>query len=158
MREHVVFVLLFTRAWSASRVHRKSKHLRFFVLCNCNSRKIIWQGTNTEFHGMVVDGAEVTRNAKFTPEVAESSNDKNKRKRRRKPRLTGLSKQRQTANARERNRMRSLSTALLHLRDCLPSFIVPIDKKLSKIQTLRLAIRYIATLRKILQSPTLIKV
>lgn len=77
---------------------------------------------------------------------------KRKRKRRRKPRLTGLSKERQTANARERSRMRSISDALLHLRGHLPSTIVPKDKKLSKIQTLRLAIGYISDLWQVVQN------
>lgn len=74
-----------------------------------------------------------------------------KKKRRRKPRLTGLSKQRQTANARERSRMRSISAAMLQLRYHLPSSFAPKEKKLSKIQTLRFAIRYIGDLFDVLQ-------
>lgn len=74
-----------------------------------------------------------------------------KRRRRRKPRLTGLSKQRQTANARERSRMRSISAAMLELRYHLPSSLAPKEKKLSKIQTLRFAIRYIGDLWEVLQ-------
>lgn len=74
-----------------------------------------------------------------------------KRKRRRKPRLTGISKQRQSANARERSRMRSIGVAMLQLRHCLPPSLVPKSKKLSKIQTLRLAIGYIAYLFEVLQ-------
>lgn len=74
-----------------------------------------------------------------------------KKKRRRKPRLTGLSKQRQTANARERSRMRSISAAMLELRYHLPSSFAPKEKKLSKIQTLRYAIRYIGDLFEVLQ-------
>lgn len=74
-----------------------------------------------------------------------------KRRRRRKPRLTGLSKQRQTANARERSRMRSISAAMLQLRYHLPSSFAPKEKKLSKIQTLRFAIRYIGDLYEVLQ-------
>lgn len=77
---------------------------------------------------------------------------KRKRKRRRKPRLTGLSKQRQTANARERVRMRSITAAMLQLRYHLPSSLAPKEKKLSKIQTLRFAIRYISDLWEVLQS------
>ena len=74
-----------------------------------------------------------------------------KRKRRRKPKLTGLSKQRQKANARERIRMRSISAAMLQLRYRLPSSLAPKGKKLSKIQTLRFAIRYIGYLWNVLQ-------
>jgi transcription factor 15 len=84
-------------------------------------------------------------------ELRGESKVKKKRRRRRKPRLTGLSKERQTANARERTRMRSISDALLHLRYHLPSTVVPKDQKLSKIQTLRLAIGYIADLWQIVK-------
>ena len=101
-----------------------------------------------------MDRTELKRTSSFEDDAEESANDKRKRKRRRKPRLTGLSKQRQTANARERKRMRSISTALLHLRGCLPAYMVPAEKKLSKIQTLRLAIRYIAMLWQLLEPPS----
>ena len=74
-----------------------------------------------------------------------------RKKRRRKPRLTGLSKQRQRANARERLRMRDISAALLQLRYHLPASFAPKDKKLSKIQTLRFAIRYIGDLWEVLR-------
>lgn len=84
--------------------------------------------------------------------VVPSEDGTKRRKRRRKPRLTGLSKQRQTANARERLRMRSISTALRHLRHHLPTKFAPKDKRLSKIQTLRYAIRYITELLQILHS------
>jgi len=85
-----------------------------------------------------------------TQESSEALSNR-KRKRRRKPRLTGLSKQRQTANARERSRMRSISAAMLQLRYRLPSSFAPREKKLSKIQTLRFAIRYIGDLWDVLQ-------
>ncbi|XP_044734052.1 neurogenic differentiation factor 1 [Chrysoperla carnea] len=57
------------------------------------------------------------------------------------------------ANARERNRMHGLNAALDRLRSCVPLFVYntihiqqkPIQK-LSKIETLRLARNYIATL------------
>lgn len=48
--------------------------------------------------------------------------------------------------------MRSISNALLHLRYHLPASIVPKDKKLSKIQTLRLAIGYINNLWQVVQN------
>lgn len=84
-------------------------------------------------------------------QIESSETLKRKRRRRRKPRLTGLSKQRQTANARERSRMRSISAAMLQLRCHLPSSVAPKEKKLSKIQTLRFAIRYIGDLWEVLQ-------
>lgn len=66
------------------------------------------------------------------------------KRRRRKPRLTGLSKQRQAANARERNRTHSVNAAFSALRVLIPT--EPSDRKLSKIETLRLASSYIAHL------------
>lgn len=56
--------------------------------------------------------------------------------------------QRNTANARERARMRVLSKAFSKLKTTLPW--VPADTKLSKLDTLRLASSYIAHLRQIL--------
>lgn len=74
------------------------------------------------------------------------------KKKRRKPRLTGLSKQRQAANARERNRTHSVNSAFNALRLLIPT--EPSDRKLSKIETLRLASSYIAHLGTILISGT----
>lgn len=52
--------------------------------------------------------------------------------------------QRNTANARERARMRVLSSAFYRLKTIIPW--VPHDTKLSKLDTLRLARNYIAYL------------
>jgi len=93
----------------------------------------------------------VVENPRDLKQIESSETLNRKRRRRRKPRLTGLSKQRQTANARERSRMRSISDAMLQLRCHLPSSVAPKEKKLSKIQTLRFAIRYIGDLWEILQ-------
>ncbi|XP_020377019.1 transcription factor 21 [Rhincodon typus] len=60
----------------------------------------------------------------------------------------GKQTQRNAANARERARMRVLSTAFSRLKTSLPW--VPSDTKLSKLDTLRLAASYIAHLRQIL--------
>ena len=49
--------------------------------------------------------------------------------------------QRQAANVRERRRMLSLNDAFEHLRNTVPTFAY--EKKLSRIETLRLAITYI---------------
>ncbi|CAL8309206.1 unnamed protein product [Merluccius merluccius] len=56
----------------------------------------------------------------------------------------GISKQRQAANARERDRTHSVNTAFGALRALIPT--EPADRKLSKIETLRLASGYIAHL------------
>ncbi|XP_028664003.1 transcription factor 15 [Erpetoichthys calabaricus] len=71
-----------------------------------------------------------------------------KGKRKRKSRLTGFSKQRQAANARERDRTHSVNTAFTALRTLIPT--EPADRKLSKIETLRLASSYISHLANIL--------
>lgn len=58
--------------------------------------------------------------------------------------------QRHAANIRERKRMLSINSAFETLRTHVPTF--PYEKRLSKIDTLRLAIAYIALLREILLS------
>ncbi|XP_067125483.1 heart- and neural crest derivatives-expressed protein 2 isoform X1 [Centruroides vittatus] len=58
--------------------------------------------------------------------------------------------QRHAANIRERKRMMSINSAFEELRCHVPTF--PFEKRLSKIDTLRLAIAYIALLREILVS------
>ncbi|XP_072902826.1 pancreas transcription factor 1 subunit alpha [Hemitrygon akajei] len=58
--------------------------------------------------------------------------------------------QRYAANIRERKRMLSINSAFDELRCHVPTF--PYEKRLSKIDTLRLAIAYIALLREILLS------
>ncbi|XP_076348368.1 helix-loop-helix protein 13-like [Tachypleus tridentatus] len=58
--------------------------------------------------------------------------------------------QRHAANVRERKRMMSINSAFEELRYHVPTF--PFEKRLSKIDTLRLAISYIALLREILVS------
>ncbi|XP_078514145.1 transcription factor 15-like [Lissotriton helveticus] len=77
-----------------------------------------------------------------------SPSDGGKGKRKRKNRLTGVSKQRQAANARERDRTHSVNTAFTALRTLIPT--EPADRKLSKIETLRLASSYISHLANIL--------
>lgn len=59
-----------------------------------------------------------------------------------------MSKQRQAANARERDRTHSVNTAFTALRTLIPT--EPADRKLSKIETLRLASSYISHLANVL--------
>ncbi|KAM3924724.1 uncharacterized protein RB166_008064 [Leptodactylus fuscus] len=61
-----------------------------------------------------------------------------------------MSHQRQSASEREKMRMRNLSTALQNLRRYLPPAVAPFGKNLTKIETLRLTIRYIAHLADVL--------
>ncbi|KAI7791261.1 transcription factor 15 [Triplophysa rosa] len=63
-------------------------------------------------------------------------------------RLAGVSKQRQAANARERDRTHSVNTAFTALRTLIPT--EPAERKLSKIETLRLASSYISHLANVL--------
>uniref|UniRef100_A0A3P8RX37 Si:ch211-246m6.4 n=1 Tax=Amphiprion percula TaxID=161767 RepID=A0A3P8RX37_AMPPE len=63
-------------------------------------------------------------------------------------RLSGVSKQRQAANARERDRTHSVNSAFTALRTLIPT--EPADRKLSKIETLRLASSYISHLANVL--------
>lgn len=62
--------------------------------------------------------------------------------------LASGSQQRQAANARERDRTHSVNTAFTALRTLIPT--EPADRKLSKIETLRLASSYIAHLANVL--------
>ncbi|XP_061451821.1 mesoderm posterior protein 1-like [Rhineura floridana] len=58
--------------------------------------------------------------------------------------------QRQSASQREKHRMRRLAQALRTLRRYLPASVAPAGQSLTKIETLRLAIRYIAHLSELL--------
>lgn len=65
---------------------------------------------------------------------------------------------RKTANARERTRMREINTAFETLRTCVPPCITNEDagctnEKLTKITTLRLAMKYIGILTEALENP-----
>lgn len=60
-------------------------------------------------------------------------------------------RQRQVANQRERDRTHSVNSAFLLLRSMIPTD--PVDRKLSKIETLRLAGSYISHLNTILNAP-----
>ncbi|XP_006635852.1 basic helix-loop-helix transcription factor scleraxis [Lepisosteus oculatus] len=67
---------------------------------------------------------------------------------RRPPPIVGEIRQRNAANARERDRTNSVNTAFTALRTLIPT--EPADRKLSKIETLRLASSYISHLGNVL--------
>ncbi|KAL0189530.1 hypothetical protein M9458_016629, partial [Cirrhinus mrigala] len=67
-------------------------------------------------------------------------------KRKRRLRLKNPSEQRQNASEKEKLRMRDLTKALHHLRTYLPPSVAPVGQTLTKIETLRLTIRYISFL------------
>ncbi|XP_043084599.1 mesoderm posterior bb [Puntigrus tetrazona] len=64
----------------------------------------------------------------------------------RRTRCKNPSKQRQSASEKEKLRMRDLTKALHHLRTYLPPSVAPAGQTLTKIETLRLTIRYISYL------------
>lgn len=64
----------------------------------------------------------------------------------------GPNYQRQAANMRERRRMQSINDAFEHLRDQLPT--LPYEKKISKVDTLKMAIGYINFLTDLLNNDT----
>ncbi|XP_051281109.1 transcription factor 15 [Dicentrarchus labrax] len=76
------------------------------------------------------------------------SNEKRRRISRNLEGDTGVVKQRSAANARERGRTQSVNTAFTALRTLIPT--EPVDRKLSKIETLRLASSYISHLANVL--------
>lgn len=87
----------------------------------------------------------------FTPQDDDIGTDNMLHCRNRKGSQRGqLGVQRFAANIRERKRMLSINSGFEELRCHVPTF--PYEKRLSKIDTLRLAIAYIAMLRDILLS------
>lgn len=82
--------------------------------------------------------------------VPSSSAQAKKKHKRRGPRLTGVSKQRKSANARERNRVQAINSAFETLRDLIP--LLPTEKRPSKIETVRLAALYIHHLTELLKN------
>ena len=83
-----------------------------------------------------------------TPEVPSPLVQTRKKHRRRGPRLTGVSKQRKSANARERSRVQVINSAFESLRELIP--LSPTEKRPSKIETVKLAALYIHHLTELL--------
>ena len=83
-------------------------------------------------------------------EPQESRKEPLKRKKRRGPKLTGVSRQRRLANARERNRVQIINASIDRLRGLIPLF--PDEKKPTKMETIRLAALYISCLTELLQT------
>ena len=84
-----------------------------------------------------------------TRSMKGSSMRRNPRKiRRRTPRLTGLSRQRKSANERERNRVHQVNLAFETLRQIVP--LLPSERPPSKVEIVRLASLYIRQLTEML--------
>ena len=82
------------------------------------------------------------------PELKHKNIPEEKRKRRRRKSLTGLSRKRREANARERRRVEELNRGFVHVKRALP---LP-DVDISKLEILRLAIRWIDHLETMLEN------
>ena len=82
------------------------------------------------------------------PEVKHKDIQEEKRKRRRRKSLTGLSRKRREANARERRRVEELNQGFVQVKRALPLPNVDI----SKLEILRLAIRWIDHLETMLEN------
>jgi len=76
--------------------------------------------------------------------------DGKKKRKRRGPRLTGVSKQRRLANARERKRVQALNEEIEVLKSLLP--LSPQDKKPTKTEVIWLAAAYIDELTQMLHT------
>lgn len=72
-----------------------------------------------------------------------------RKSKRRPPRLTGVSKQRKMANARERRRVHALNTHIENLRDLIP--LSPLEKRPTKTEVIWMAATYIKFLSDLLE-------
>nr|XP_039261045.1 fer3-like protein [Styela clava] len=88
----------------------------------------------------------------FKPKERKINSRQMRRKEKRTSPLTlnGETQERKSANNRERKRMFNINEGFDELRSRVPTF--PYEKRLSKIDSLRLAIAYIAFLRDMLES------
>ncbi|XP_030055403.1 transcription factor 15 [Microcaecilia unicolor] len=114
--------------------------------CCGGARALTSGGSSGSSGGYASDADEPPESGSESSEKAASPACKRPPARSR--RQAGVSKQRQAANARERDRTHSVNTAFTALRTLIPT--EPADRKLSKIETLRLASSYIAHLANIL--------
>lgn len=105
-----------------------------------------------------VDPSMDTSSASGRSTQQTKSSKKSAAKSKAKQKAAPLSKyRRKTANARERIRMREINSAFEHLRQCVPTSFCEsnpanTNEKLTKITTLRMAMKYISTLTNMLNS------
>lgn len=120
------------------------------------STRVNKQNDNGLKDGINLNGTDSSPTTEIIPQTKTSKKSSGKSKSKQK--AAPLSKyRRKTANARERIRMREINSAFEHLRDCVPLSIcedspATNNEKLTKITTLRLAMKYISTLNNILNS------
>ena len=109
--------------------------------------KLIWGGFYTDFKQVRFKRSSLTDMAEEFEGSLIFAEDKKKRKRRG-PRLTGVSKQRRLANARERRRVQVLNHEIEVLKSLLP--LSPHERKPTKTEVIWLAAEYIDELTKML--------
>ena len=94
------------------------------------------------------DGSDIDENPNEDSDVARKKVPKRKRETHTEPQRVPVVKQRRHANARERTRTHSVNDGFVLLRNLIPT--EPVNRKLSKIETLRLATSYIWHLNSLL--------
>lgn len=101
-------------------------------------------------HAMLSEDEETRSESDGSSEQSYGCRSEKRRRSVRKTTVGGvlIVKQRNAANARERDRTQSVNTAFTALRTLIPT--EPVDRKLSKIETLRLASSYISHLANVL--------
>ncbi|XP_077978496.1 uncharacterized protein LOC144433955 [Glandiceps talaboti] len=103
-----------------------------------------WLETNIALES---DTDEVLPDTDGSPGSTEETKKRKRKPKRRKRALTGVSRQRRAANARERRRIQGVNMAFIELRKILP---VLSRDEVSKIEILRLATKWIAYLTTVL--------
>ncbi|RZF43660.1 hypothetical protein LSTR_LSTR010857 [Laodelphax striatellus] len=132
-------------------------------LCDPNNNQDTLSAVGEEIIGEVAKSYSLRPRASVRPCLAITEDNatpdwrpRGRTKRRTKQKPAPLSKyRRKTANARERSRMREINEAFESLRRAIPhlSHESNPSEKLTKITTLRLAMKYIAALTQALQDP-----
>lgn len=128
----------------------------FYLPVPLHSQSARYQAENiTGWISFIIDPGQVKIKQCSLTGMAEEfeasifAEDKKKRKRRG-PRLTGVSKQRRLANARERKRVQVLNEEIEVLKSLLP--LSPRDKKPTKTEVIWLAAEYIDELTQMLHN------
>ncbi|XP_070566397.1 uncharacterized protein [Ptychodera flava] len=94
-----------------------------------------------------IDAEDVELDIEGSPKPEDGKPKRQRKAKRRKRALTGVSRQRRAANARERRRIQGVNMAFVELRKILP---VLSQDEVSKIEILRLATKWIAHLTTVL--------
>lgn len=117
--------------------------------CRAEPSRARMRSAGREPDGFTSDPDDEARSGSGSGGVRSPAATRRRRRRRRRPgRETRFNQQRQAANARERDRTHSVNSAFSALRTLIPT--EPADRRLSKIETLRLASSYISHLANVL--------